>query len=229
MSSRRTTLALLSALALTITTAASAHAHVTVDPSTATADAHIVLTFSVPHGCEGSSTTALAIQVPEEITSVTPTAHPAWDVEVVAEEVAEPTTDAHGAPVTERIAEVRYTARTPLPDALRDSVELAVHLPAETAGSTLSFPVLQTCDDGENAWVQLAGEGQDPHTLQFPAPQVTVEAAAGDAHPDSGHDTAQKAAVADAAPSTLSVVALVVASLALCLAMLALLRRRETA
>lgn len=41
-----------------------ASAHVNVKPDTTAAGAHALLTFGVPHGCEGSSTTRVSIQIP---------------------------------------------------------------------------------------------------------------------------------------------------------------------
>ena len=68
-------------VATTLCFATSASAHVTVDPSTTAAGSYTVLTIAVPHGCEESSTTKVAIKIPEPILSVTPTRDPFWDVE----------------------------------------------------------------------------------------------------------------------------------------------------
>ncbi len=156
--------------------AGPASAHVTVTPSTTAAGAYAVLTVSVPHGCEGAATTKVAIQIPEEILSVTPTRNPLYDVEVQTEKLAEPVTDAHGNEVTERDAVVVYTAKTPLPDGMRDAFELSVKLPEEE-GKTLAFPAIQTCEKGQTAWSEIAAEGQNPEELEHPAPLVTITAA----------------------------------------------------
>jgi uncharacterized protein YcnI len=161
------------ALALVGLTAGPAAAHVTVTPSTTEAGAYTVLTFSVPHGCEGSPTTKLAIQMPEEIPQVTPTISPSWTVKKVTEQLDEPLTDAHGNELTERVSQVVYTAKQPLPDGFRDTVELSVKLP-DAAGETLVFPVVQSCVKGETGWVETASEGQDPEALEAPAPIVTI-------------------------------------------------------
>ena len=79
--------------------------------------------MSVPHGCDGSATTKVAIQIPEDILAVTPTRNPYYDVAKKIEKLAEPVTDAHGNEVTERVASVEYTAKTPLPDGERDAFE----------------------------------------------------------------------------------------------------------
>lgn len=184
MNIRRFTLPVLSgtaALGIVALTAGAASAHVTVTPNTTAAGAYAVLTFSVGHGCEGSPTTKLAIAMPEEIPQVTPTVNPNWTVEKVAEELAEPVTDAHGNEITERIARVVYTAKTPLADGYRDTVALSVQLP-DAAGETLAFPVVQTCVEGETGWTETAPEGEDADELELPAPVLTVTEATGDDH-----------------------------------------------
>lgn len=182
----RPTLARLGAAAgaaglLTLALAAPASAHVTVTPSDTAAGAFVVLTFSVPHGCDGSPTTGITIQVPEEILSVTPTRNPLYEVEKSVVQLDEPVEDAHGNSITERVGEVIYTARTPLPDGERDAFELSLQLP-DAAGETLAFPVIQACEKGETAWVETPAEGQDAEELERPAPSVTITEATGDEH-----------------------------------------------
>lgn len=95
----------------------------------------------------------------------------------------------------------------PLPDDLRDAFELSVRLP-ETPGETLAFPSVQTCEQGEAAWVQLAADGQDPDELDMPAPLFTVtdpvedEATADAAVEDTADEEAAEDDVAEAAAVT---------------------------
>lgn len=166
------------------TAAAPASAHVTVSPDTTAAGSYAVLTFSVGHGCEGSPTTGIAISMPEDIPQVTPTMNAGWVAEKQIEDLDEPITDAHGNEITERVAEVVYTADQPLPDGFRDTFELSVQLP-DAAGDTLTFPVVQTCEEGETGWTEVAEEGQDAEELERPAPTLTVTEAAGDGHGDT--------------------------------------------
>jgi periplasmic copper chaperone A len=185
----RRTLARLGAVAdtaglITWGLAAPASAHVTVTPSDTAAGAYVVLTFSVPHGCEGSPTTGITIQMPEEIIAVTPTRNPLYDVEKTMVQLDEPVEDSHGNSITERVGEVTYTAKTPLPDGERDAMELSLQLP-DAAGETLAFPVVQACVQGETGWVETAAEGQDPEELEHPAPTVTITEATGDGHGDA--------------------------------------------
>jgi periplasmic copper chaperone A len=163
-----------------------ASAHVSISASETAAGSYTVLTVAVPHGCEGSPTTRIEIRLPEEILAVTPTRNPFWTVAEKQAKLAEPVTDAHGNTVTERDAVVVYTARQPLPDGIRDTLELSLKLPEEE-GATLVFPTVQTCAKGQTAWTEVAAEGQDHDDLEHPAPTVTITAAAEDEH---GHGAA---------------------------------------
>lgn len=161
------------AAAVTVLVAAPASAHVTVSPTKGTAGSYTVLTFSVPHGCDGSPTTKVAIKMPESIYSVTPTRNPFWTVEKVMVQLDEPITGPHGNTVTERVGKVVYTAQQPLPPGQRDEFELSLKLP-DRPGKTLVFPTIQYCKQGKTGWVQVPAEGQSAHTLPRPAPTVTL-------------------------------------------------------
>ncbi|GAB3122276.1 YcnI family copper-binding membrane protein [Glaciibacter psychrotolerans] len=167
----------------------SASAHVSIDPSSASAGSYTVLTFALPHGCDGSATTAIAIDIPESIASVTPTVNQGWDVSKVAVERAKPIEDGHGNSITTRIGQIVYTAKTPLADGLRDTFALSLQLPADAAGTTLEFPLLQSCEVGETLWNESAkADGSEP---DHPAPAIAVSAAVADAH---GHGDEAEAA-----------------------------------
>ena len=89
-----------------------------------------------------------------------------------------------------------YPAKAPLDPHLRDALVLSVKLP-DTAGKTLYFPTLQNCVKGQTDWKELPKEGQDPHSLEAPAPSFTVTAAAG--HGDHGAAAASGAEAEQAA------------------------------
>jgi len=205
---------------LTLGLAAPASAHVTVTPSDTAAGAFVVLTFSVPHGCEGSPTTGITIQVPEEILSVTPTRNAYYDVEKTMVELDEPIEDAHGNSVTERVGEVTYTSKLPLPDGVRDALELSLQLP-DAAGETLAFPVIQQCEKGRTGWTETAAEGQDIETLEHPAPTVTIT------EPEESPTEEPEADDSGADNETLGIVGLVIGALGVGIGCLALSRTRR--
>lgn len=177
------------AAAVTFLVAAPASAHVTVTPTETAAGAYTVLTFSNGHGCEGSPTKQVTIQIPEGINDVTPTRQPFYDVKVTTEKLAEPVEDAHGNKLTERESTVVYTAKTPLPDGFRDAFEISLQLPEEEG--TLAFPTIQTCEKGETAWIEETPEGatEEPEN---PAPAFEVTAAeGGDGHGHSAEEASE--------------------------------------
>src|SRR5699024_5309903 len=107
-----------------------------------------------------------------------------WDVEIVTEELDEPISDGHGGELTERVAEIVYTADEALAPDMRDAFVLSAQLP-ESAGDTLYFPTVQTCADGEDAWVEIPADGDDGNDLELPAPafEITASSAADGATP----------------------------------------------
>jgi uncharacterized protein YcnI len=177
--------------------AAPASAHVTITPSDTTAGAYTVLTVSVGHGCEGSPTTRLAIEMPEEILAVTPTLLPGWQVDKKMVDLDQPLEDAHGNSVTERVDQVVYTADEPLADGYRAAMELSLQLP-DAAGETLTFPVVQSCAQGETGWTETAAEGEDPEALERPAPTVTITEAGAASGGTGGTGTAGETGGTDA-------------------------------
>lgn len=178
--------------------APSAWAHVGVGADSNQPGAHTVLGFSVPHGCDGSPTTEVAVKLPDGINAATPTRNPFYTVATVTEPLDPPAVDGHGNELTERVAEVVWTALEPLPDGQRDVLEVAVQLPADAAGTTLYFPVVQTCTDGESAWVEVPAEGQDPHDLALPAPGLAVVEGSDHGHGDDADAGAADGVGADA-------------------------------
>lgn len=153
-----------------------AAAHVTVKSDTTAAGAHALLTVGFSHGCDGSSTEQLTISLPEPLVDAKPEVVPGWTVEKVTETLDEPLTLDNGTSVTERIGSIVYTAETPVEDGYLQQFDISVQLP-DREGETLAFPVLQSCVEGETDWAEIPEEGQDPHSLESPAPTITLTGA----------------------------------------------------
>lgn len=208
--------------------AVPASAHVEVTPSTTVAGEYALLTFSVPHGCDGSATTKVAIDIPEGIDVVTPTVNDGWTIEKQTEPVPGEGTE------NDRTSRVTYTAKTPLPDGYRDAFELSVPLPTE-AGRTLRFPTMQTCEKGETNWNQVAKEGEDEEDLEAPAPSITLTGAesegatAASAESASGDSTEASSESSDDSSDALAWTALGVGIAGLAVGGVALARSRTRA
>ena len=153
-------------------------------PSTTAAGAYAVLEVSVGHGCDGlvDDRRSPSRCLPE-INSVTPTRNALWEVE---KDDRDPR-PARGRRPRQRDRRARrlrdlHRADAPLPDGYRDAFELSVQLP-EDEGDTLVFPTVQTCEEGESAWIEVPADGQDAEELELPAPSFVITAA-----DETGHD-----------------------------------------
>ncbi|MBA4103141.1 MAG: nuclear export factor GLE1, partial [Arthrobacter sp.] len=136
------------AAALLLAAAGGAAAHVGVTPDKTSANSYALLTFAVPHGCDESGTTRVAITLPAELNDAQPTVNPNWTVEKVTEQLPEPKKLADGTSITKRTSQIVYTTKAPLEHQLRDTLVLSAKLP-DAAGKTLYFPTLQTCETGQ--------------------------------------------------------------------------------
>jgi periplasmic copper chaperone A len=156
--------------------AGAASAHVTVTPSTTAAGGDSLLTLAVPHGCNGSATTKITISMPKEIIEATPTRNPFYAVSKKDVKLTKPITAEDGDQITEKVDTVTYTARTPLPDGYRDAFEIQIQVP-DQVGKRLTFPTIQQCQKGQTAWTEVPAPGQDPESLEHPAPGFVITAA----------------------------------------------------
>jgi uncharacterized protein YcnI len=144
---------------LVVGVAAPASAHVTLDASTTGAGATSVLTMEVPHGCEGSATTEVAVRVPAGVTDVEAADTDRWIAAVTDEGVS-------------------FRTEQPLPDGMREQVVFSVRLP-DRVGAQLVFPVVQRCEVGESAWTEVSEDDAARADLEMPAPVIVVTAADG--------------------------------------------------
>lgn len=185
---------------------APALAHVSIGPGTAAANDETTQTVSVPHGCDGSATTKVIIQIPPELVEVTPTRNALWNVSKHTVKLATPIKADDGDEITEKVDTVTYTAKTPLPDGYRDAFELSFDVP-NTPGKTLWFPTIQKCVKGQTNWITKYDEG-DPEP-ETPSPSVKITAAAGSddataAAPTTAAATSAKASSDDGASKGLA-------------------------
>jgi periplasmic copper chaperone A len=212
---------------LTLALAGTAGAHITADPGEAPSDSYATLDFSVGHGCEESPTTQVRIQIPPSVPSVTPAVNPLWDV--ATKEGKKDKVELHGETITRGVSEVTYTAKQPLPADRLDLLTMSVKLPAGEEGESIYFPTLQSCEKGQNRWIQIPAEGESADELESPAPAVVLTAAEGGhgggtsdsedeqsaAQPAASVQAASVSNEDDGAPMWLAITALAVGALGL--------------
>jgi periplasmic copper chaperone A len=150
-----------------------ATAHVTVQPTEAVAGSYLHMDFSVPHGCQGSSTVALRVKVPDGVLSAKPQMKPGWTVDIKKKKLDTPQSAGHGHMISEVVDEITWRGG-PLPDSLYDTFGLIVKLP-DTPGQTVYFPAVQECEKGVSRWIELPAAGQSSEQLQEPAPFIKLK------------------------------------------------------
>ncbi|HRO11864.1 MAG TPA: DUF1775 domain-containing protein [Amaricoccus sp.] len=165
------------AAALAVAAAGAAQAHVSLETREAPVGTTYKAVLRVPHGCEGEATKTIRVRIPEGMFAVKPMPKAGWTLETVTGPYAKPYKQ-HGSELTEGVVEVSWTGE--LPDAFYDEFVLRGTLAGDLApGTTLFFPVVQECADKTERWIEIPASGQDPDSLEYPAPGVTLLPAAG--------------------------------------------------
>jgi uncharacterized protein YcnI len=199
LSLRRSVTVLTAACALAAMSVVPALAHVTANPNTATADGFGAFSLRVPHGCGDSGTVELAVQIPAGIQSVTPEQVPGWTVSTEIGELDEPY-ESHGEMVTEGVTAVIWSADEGevLPTDQFREFGMSVRI-GDVEEGRMYLPTVQTCEDGEHAWVEIPAEGEAWGDLDEPAPYVDILASEGGGHSHGSDDEdADEVATSDA-------------------------------
>lgn len=148
-------------VALAVIWATPAAAHVSISDSNTDGDVTSV-TFFFDHACDGSPTTGLTVQLPGG-TQVESTEEPdGWSLVADSE-----TVEWEGSPI---------------PD--HEPAEFTVALTGVDTSQEQPFPVIQTCEAGEAAWID-----DDPDS-DYPAPVLAASGEPGEGGngDDNGHD-----------------------------------------
>lgn len=168
--------------ALAVLAAAPAAAHVTLEDAQATAGAGTKLVFRVGHGCEGTATHTLTVQLAPGFRGAKPMPKPGWTVAIRRAPLAEPY-ESHGRSVTDDVVEVTWRAATReawLADAHYDEFVLRGQAPLQPGPAW--FKVRQQCERGEWHWAEVPAEGQGTRGLKAPAVRLEVLPAGGAGH-----------------------------------------------
>jgi uncharacterized protein YcnI len=163
-----------SLIAIATCAASSASAHITLENREAAVGAPYKAVFVVPHGCAGSATIKIRVQIPEGVIGVKPMPKPGWNVETVKGKYAD-VYDFHGAKLTEGVKEVVWSGGK-LPDDNYDEFVVSTFLTGDLKPNTmLYFPVVQECEQGISRWIDIpeANAGH-AHDGKSPAPGVKL-------------------------------------------------------
>jgi periplasmic copper chaperone A len=147
-----------------------AAAHVTLGQGEAAAGATYEAVLYIGHGCEGSPTVNVRVQIPDGMIAVKPMPKPGWTLETKVETYAEPV-DAGEETITEGVREIAWSGGN-LPDEWYDTFVFRGRLPDAEPGTVIYFPVVQECVEGVHRWIEMPS-GSD-HDEGSPAPGVTI-------------------------------------------------------
>jgi uncharacterized protein YcnI len=161
-------------VAICVLASSAASAHILLEPKQAAIGADYKAVFIVPHGCSGSATVKLRVQIPEGVIVTLPPSKAGWTVEIVNGKYAA-AYDHHGAKATEGIKEVAWSGGK-VPDKTREEFVIETFL---TEGlkpdTTLHFPVVQECEQGISRWIEILPDGAaHSHEGKWPAPGVKL-------------------------------------------------------
>jgi uncharacterized protein YcnI len=161
-------------VAICVLASSAASAHILLEPKQAAIGADYKAVFIVPHGCSGSATVKLRVQIPEGVIVTLPPSKAGWTVEIVNGKYAA-AYDYRGAKATEGIKEVAWSGGK-VPDKTREEFVIETFL---TEGlkpdTTLHFPVVQECEQGISRWIEIPPDGAaHSHEGKWPAPGVKL-------------------------------------------------------
>ncbi|MES2687135.1 MAG: YcnI family protein [Pseudomonadota bacterium] len=154
--------------------AAPVFSHIVLESKSAPAGSSYKAVFLVGHGCQGSATTGVAVQIPAGFLGAKPYPKPGWTVSTQVGKLAKPY-DSHGRQVTEDVTLVSWKAanrEAALPDIFFDEFVLRGKTP-EAAGPVW-FKVLQTCESGTNDWSDIPATGSSTRGMKSPAVLLQV-------------------------------------------------------
>lgn len=127
-----------------------AYAHIDPDPLAMQAGTTGTVQFKVEHGCNGSPTTSVKFQIPDGMSGVAGVDKSGWT-----------------STITGNVLEYKGG---PLAADQEDHFDITLTAPAQ-AGD-YGFPIIQTCQTGELAWIEVAAEGAPEP--EHPAPTLKI-------------------------------------------------------
>lgn len=162
--------------------------------------------IKVPHGCEGSATHTVRVEIPEGFIGVKPMPKAGWTIKTQRGDYTRSYGYFHG-PLKEGVKEIEWSGGS-LPDDYYDEFAAAGYVAKELEADALYFKVVQVCDKGELNWVDIPEKGVDAHDLAAPAAVLKIaggNAAEADEHDHSKHQQGKADAAGTATVGALAI------------------------
>ncbi|MGY8635458.1 DUF1775 domain-containing protein [Bradyrhizobium sp. 14AA] len=152
---------------LLVAFAPAVQAHVTLETGEAAIGSTYKAVFRVPHGCEGSPTVRVRVQIPPGVTGVKPMPKPGWTLETIVDRDTKSSSE-QGA-----VKEVSWSGGRLL-DAHYDEFVLRGSLSDTLKPGMLYFPLVQDCEQGVVRWIEVPAEGKSDGDYKTPAPGLKL-------------------------------------------------------
>jgi uncharacterized protein YcnI len=148
--------------AVVVLAVSSASAHVTLETRQATIGSGFKAVFAVPHGCAGSATVKIRVQIPEGVIGVKPMPKAGWNVGTVEGKYAKEY-DFHGAKLSQGVKEVVWSGGQLLDRNYDEFVLIGFLTDTLKPNTMLYFPTVQECEQGISRWIDIPEEGHAAH------------------------------------------------------------------
>jgi uncharacterized protein YcnI len=165
------TLAILAVAALPV----AAHASIP-DGKAVPAGGSAVIHVRIPHGCDGASTTAVKVQLPDGVVGARPQLIAGWTASTT---MVPATYTLYGTDYTERVGTITWVGG-PLPDG--QFLDFGINATFQLEPGEYPLPVIQECGTDSIAWIEIPAAGQSHDDLEHPAATFTVVESAEDGH-----------------------------------------------
>jgi periplasmic copper chaperone A len=160
--------------AVVVAFAIPAAAHVTLETQEAKIGEPYKAVLRVPHGCEGTATTALRVRIPGGLIAVKPMPKPGWTLATTTGKYDKTYTFFHNAKLSEGVTEIVWSGGK-LPDAWYDEFVFQGFVAGDLEpGRPLYFPVVQECEKGAHRWIEIPAAGKSAADYPEPAPVLRL-------------------------------------------------------
>ncbi len=120
------------------------------------------IVMRVPHGCKDSPVINVRVKIPDDVYRVTVAHRDDWDVDVKMRKVDPPVVGDAGREITETVDEIIWSnPKEPLPADRVGEFRFRAKLPNEV-GRILFFRTLNTCEEGDDNYIDLPEANLDP-------------------------------------------------------------------
>jgi uncharacterized protein YcnI len=148
----------------------AAQAHIVLLTQKAEAGTYYKAVLQVGHGCEGSPTKEVVIDIPSGVPLAKPMPKAGWKMEIETAKFDTPYMN-HGKPVHEYVKRVRWIGG-PLLDSHYDEFVVVAKLPEQPG--MLYWKTSQICEQGRTDWSEVPAEGKSMSDYKTPAAQLEV-------------------------------------------------------